>query len=78
MKISSPRLKVKLKIKIWIDGKTYDGNEIITHIENVKYDLIREIYQAQLSSARTKTDAVEWTAEILNLDISTVWRAIQE
>ncbi|TVL95488.1 MAG: hypothetical protein CV087_24320 [Candidatus Brocadia sp. WS118] len=78
MKISPPRLKLKLKIKLFIDGKQYDGDEIITHIENIKSDLIREIFKVQSTQAETKTDAVEWTADLLKIDPATVWRAIKE
>jgi len=76
MKVSP--LKLKLKIKIFIDGQCYDGDEIITHLDNVQTELIRSIYNLQLATAKNKTEAVEWTADVLKKDVSTVWRAIKE
>jgi len=71
------RLKIKLKIKLIIDGKEYDGEAIINQIDEAKDALICDIYNKQFNQASDKTTAVQWTAELLNVDERTVWRAIK-
>jgi len=73
----STRLKIKLKIKLTIDGKEYDGEAIINQIDQAKDALICDIYTKQFNQADDKTTAVQWTAELLDVDERTVWRAIK-
>lgn len=78
MRFKGSKVKMKIKVKIFIDGEWIDGDEIITRLEKAQQLLVIEVYKTQMAKALHKTDAVQWTADALRMDPRTVWRYLTE
>ena len=70
--------KIVMRLKIHYSGDFYELDEIETVMPEVKKDIVRKVYQAQLKAAPNKTHAVNWTEDITGFSERWVWECMED
>ena len=70
------KCRMRLIVEVFYNGKWHQRESEITGLKRLDADKIYQVYELHRELADTQSDAVQWTAEMLQVDRSTVYRAI--
>ncbi len=68
---------MRLIVEVFYDGKWHQRESQITGFERLDRDKIHQVYLLYRDLAPNKVDAIQWTADLLGIDRSTVYRAMK-
>ena len=71
------KCRMKLIVEVLVDGKWHSSEKEVTGLKRLDADKINQVYELHRQMADNQNDAIQWTAEILRIDRSTVYRAIR-
>lgn len=69
---------IKVKALKQFGGEAYEFEFTVRDLKDIKRDLIRAVFAYNLSVASCRSDAITWTAEMLNYSERWVWECVRE
>ena len=71
------KCRMRVIVEVFYDDKWDQRESRNTGIERLDRDKIHQVYLFYRDLAQNKVDAIQWTADLLGIDRSTVYRAIK-